>query len=290
MTTPGGRIEVTGLLDLLSMPTQGEVYDLDPGRWPGMPIWAGHPPFQVMTYRSPHGIRVDGDQEWLSPEVNQANIGLVSELMIATNHSGSHVDALGHICSGAGDEWYGGASAAIDLGDFGVRKGDAASIKPFITRGVHVDIPAYLGVSQLDAHHPITLAEFTGALESQGTEIHENDVVIVRTGNMSGWPHSDRLAQSAGAGITNEIAEYCVDRRVRAVGTDTEACEVMPSVVEGNPHPVHETLLVKNAIHILENIYLEDLAEDRIFEFLFFGLPLKIQGATGSMIRPIAIV
>ncbi|SCX05328.1 cyclase family protein [Candidatus Aquiluna sp. UB-MaderosW2red] len=288
MSIVGGRIEVAGLMDLLKLPKQGEVFDLDPGRWPGMPIWAGHPPFQVLTYRSPRGIRVDGDQDWLAPEINSANIGLISEMMIATNHSGSHVDALGHICSGADDEWSGGR-ASEDLGDFGVLKGDAASIVPFITRGVMVDIPAYLGVPQLEAHYPISLEEFLGAAKAQNVEVRENDVVFVRTGMMAGWPDPERLALTAGAGITRPIAEYCASKKVRAVGADTEGCEVMPSIIEGNPHPVHETLLVKNAIHIMENIYLEELASEHVHEFLFIGLPLKIRGATGSMMRPIAI-
>lgn len=74
----------------------------------------------------------------------------------------------------------------MDLGDFGVHTGDAASIELFITRGVLVDIPVHLGVSELDAHHPISLDEFVGALESQGSETRENDVVFVRTGIMSG--------------------------------------------------------------------------------------------------------
>jgi kynurenine formamidase len=286
---PGGKLQLDGVLAALSFPTEGTVYDLDPGRWPGMPIWAGHPPFQVLTYRSPNGIRLQGDQDWLRPEVNAAGIGLVSELMLATNHSGSHVDALGHICSGPGDEFWGG-SAKEDLGDFGLLKGDAASILPFVSRGVLIDIPRQLGVDQLDAHHPISLDEFTAALDVQGTEIRQGDVVTVRTGQMAGWPDPAKLALSAGAGITKPIADYCADRLVRAVGTDTEGCEVMPSILSDNPHPVHERLLVQAAIHVLENLFLEDLARDSRYEFLFLGLPLKIQGATGSMLRPLAIV
>jgi len=285
----GGKLALDGVLGALGIPSEGVVYDLDPGRWPGMPIWAGHPPFQVLTYRSPHGIRVQGDQEWLRPEVNAAQIGLVSEMMIATNHSGSHVDALGHICSGPGDEFWGG-NAADALGDFGLLRGDAASITPFITRGVLVDVPRQLGVDYLGPHYPISIDEFTAALEAQGTEIRKGDVVTVRTGIMSAWPDPEKMARTAGAGITKPIADYCAEREVRAVGTDTEACEVMPSILPDNPHPVHQRLLIKAAIHIMENLYLEDLARDSRYEFLFIGLPLKIQGATGSMIRPLAVV
>jgi kynurenine formamidase len=40
----------------------------------------------------------------------------------------------------------------------------------------------------------------------------------------------------------------------------------------------------------MENLFLEDLARDQVSEFLFVCLPLKIQGATGSPIRPVAVV
>jgi kynurenine formamidase len=52
---------------------------------------------------------------------------------------------------------------------------------------------------------------------------------------------------------------------------------------------VHEELLVKRGIHIIENLYLEDLVRDQVREFVFVCLPLKLQGATGSWVRPIAI-
>jgi kynurenine formamidase len=40
----------------------------------------------------------------------------------------------------------------------------------------------------------------------------------------------------------------------------------------------------------MESLDLEALARDRIYEFLFVALPLKIRGATASMIDPIAVV
>ena len=40
----------------------------------------------------------------------------------------------------------------------------------------------------------------------------------------------------------------------------------------------------------IENIYLEELAARRAYQFLFVALPLKIRGTTASMLRPIAIL
>jgi kynurenine formamidase len=54
--------------------------------------------------------------------------------------------------------------------------------------------------------------------------------------------------------------------------------------------PVHRILLVESAIHIIEVMDLTGLAEASIFEFLFILAPLKLIGATGSPVRPLAVV
>jgi kynurenine formamidase len=54
--------------------------------------------------------------------------------------------------------------------------------------------------------------------------------------------------------------------------------------------PGHLILLVHHGIYIIENLNLEELSRDRRYEFTFIALPLKIQGATGSPVRPIAVV
>jgi len=39
----------------------------------------------------------------------------------------------------------------------------------------------------------------------------------------------------------------------------------------------------------MEMVNLEELARERVYEFLFVTAPLKIVGGTGSPIRPLAI-
>ncbi|MEA2256762.1 MAG: hypothetical protein QOG35_2807, partial [Solirubrobacteraceae bacterium] len=67
------------------------------------------------------------------------------------------------------------------------------------------------------------------------------------------------------------------------------ALEVDPSGRPGDPQPVHRTLIQERGIPILEWIYQEELARDRVSEFLFVCLPLTVKGATGSLVRPLAI-
>ena len=82
---------------------------------------------------------------------------------------------------------------------------------------------------------------------------------------------------------------------VVACGSDTETFEVQPAPAQdrgtpSNPQPVHTLLLIEKGIYIMESLHLEELARDGVCEFLFVALPLKIRGATGSMIDPIAVI
>ena len=48
-------------------------------------------------------------------------------------------------------------------------------------------------------------------------------------------------------------------------------------------------MLVVNGIHLLENLKLDELAAKRIYQFAFVMQPLKLKGATGSTVEPMAI-
>jgi kynurenine formamidase len=48
-------------------------------------------------------------------------------------------------------------------------------------------------------------------------------------------------------------------------------------------------MLTVNGIPLLKNLKLDELAAKRVYEFAFIIEPLKIQGATGSTVAPIAI-
>jgi kynurenine formamidase len=51
----------------------------------------------------------------------------------------------------------------------------------------------------------------------------------------------------------------------------------------------HLHLIARSGIPIIENLNLEGLSQDRCVEFLFVCSPLKLVGATGSPVRPLAI-
>jgi kynurenine formamidase len=117
--------------------------------------------------------------------------------------------------------------------------------------------------------------------------------VLFRTGYMGLWPDAARMAEHRSPGPDLSAAEWLLDRGVVAVGSDTETFEVQPAPDPGtpaNPQPVHTRLLIESGVYILESLDLEQLARDGVYEFLFVALPLKIAGATGSMLDPLAVV
>lgn len=288
---PAGRQEPAEVLDALRMPTRGEVYSLAVPRYTNMPLFGAHPPFQVSMYRTPNGLRGDGVQPW-GPH-NQVNLGYLAETVSGTAHSGAHVDALAHMTIGDDNHWFGGGNTAEHLGDRGPTLGDGSKLPPFIRRGIMLDVPAHRGVTALPAHEPVDADELQAVARAQGVEVRAGDVVLIRSGYMSGWPDPEKLAEHVTAGPDISAARWLLEQGVVAVGSDTETFEVQPAPDLGtpeNPQPVHTLLLIENAIYLFESIYLEELSQAKVYEFLFIALPLKIKGTTGSMLDPVAIV
>jgi kynurenine formamidase len=133
----------------------------------------------------------------------------------------------------------------------------------------------------------VTAADLERAAD--GLEIHRGDVILIRTGTGALWEH--RAAFMAAGGIDASGSRWCAEREPLAVGADNMAWDV-PG--EDDPElgslPGHLLLLVRAGIYILEGLNLEALARDRVREFAFVCLPLKLRGGTGSPVRPIALV
>jgi kynurenine formamidase len=94
------------------------------------------------------------------------------------------------------------------------------------------------------------------------------------------------------AGVSKSANLWVAEQKVRAVGADNMAWDCMTErdpdtnmVLFGHAH-----LLVTHGIHIIENLNLEALASAGHHEFCFIAVPLKFRGATGSPVRPLALV
>jgi kynurenine formamidase len=118
-------------------------------------------------------------------------------------------------------------------------------------------------------------------------EIRAGDVILLRTGWAAYFDDPAKfIAGVHGPGPAISGARWLSGRGIYAAGSDTVAFEKVPDP----SMPVHVHLLVESGIHIIECLNLDDLAAAKAYEFLFVALPLKIRGATGAPIRPVAIV
>ena len=171
----------------------------------------------------------------------------------------------------------------------------------FFTRGMLIDIAALKGVTRLQKGYAITLADYQAALKAQGiTDATQGDVVLLRTGWNSLWKDytkpPDQQAKdhaeftSGEPGASPELCDYLAGRKIAMIGSDTWGLEVMdPS----QPPPeafgyCHMNLIVRRGISNFENLDLDVLSQEKVYEFLFTWSPLKLVGSTGSPGNPIA--
>ena len=237
-------------------------YDLGQPYFTGMPHFPTHPPF-LYSLTKKHGDFVYG----------QGGSSAADAIAMGT-HVGTHIDALCHFsCNG----FVYGEKPLEQSYEHGVSPHSIDTVEPIVRRGVLLDL------GELTAENEITPADLDRA--SSGIAINAGDVVLLRTG----WArrfHDTKAyvneVRSPGPGIDG--AKWLSERGIFAAGSDTIAFEKVPAA----DMPVHVHLLVESGIHIIEVLNLEELARDGVREFLFVAAPLKIQGATGAPVRPLA--
>jgi kynurenine formamidase len=172
---------------------------------------------------------------------------------------------------------------------YGLEKLGIENVGVFFTRGVLLDVAKSRGVERIKVGEVITANDLEASAKAQGVGINEGDAVLIRTGHGQLWM-KDNTAFSAGEpGIGVGAAAWLAQRKIVLVGSDTWATEVVPPEDPERPFPVHLTLLVRAGIYNIENLDLEELAKDKIYEFAFVFAPLRLKGATGSPGNPIAV-
>jgi kynurenine formamidase len=209
------------------------------------------------------------------------------DLITASPHLGTHIDGLAHIsCHG---RMFGGHALPDVYGDFGWRENGMEHSQPIVCRGVLLDVAAAKGLDHLPDRHEVTVADLEATLAAQDTELRPGDAVLVRTGWYAAWYRTDPDTYfRSQPGVGPDAGLWLHDAGMALLGTDTSGTEVIP--MPDLERTTHGVLLVERGVHLIEIMDLEALAAERIFEFLFLALPLRITGATGSWLRPIALV
>jgi len=200
---------------------------------------------------------------------------------------GTQIDGLGHL--GIDHHYYNGVHQSEFFQPDGLTRFATHMIPPIVTRGVLLDIAALQGVERLSAGTAINRAEIEAAAARQKLVLREGDVVLLHTG----W---QKLAESdpdkfkgPRPGLGMGGARYLGELGAVAVGADTSVLEVLPPEDPAAAFPVHQVLLAKHGVYILENIQTAELAADEAHEFMFVLSAPRFEGAVQMVVNPVAI-
>lgn len=292
--SPYGGDDEIGMLNLIDAESRSaimsrtdpsKVFDLSVDHFIGMPGWfgAGDQPYQIWMTHTPQG-EIVANAMGVTPEANKL-VGYSGDAISMYTHCGTHIDTFNHF--GYNGEIFNGFTARDHLGSRAWQKCGPEKYPPIFARGILLDVAALHGVDTLPPSHPIGKADIEGCLKKQGLSIKPGDVVLLRTGQMLLWP--DSAFTSNTPGLNREGAEYLAKHGVIMIGADNLTLEQTPSAHPENFFPVHTYLLAEAGVPILEMAQLEELAMEKVYEFAFFGACIKLRGATGTPMRPVAM-
>lgn len=172
-------------------------------------------------------------------------------------------------------------------------------------RGVLIDLEKHLGRKKLAVGYDTLMR----ILDADKVQIEAGDMVCLHTGfadtllNMHKQPDLQHL-QETGSGLDGEdpqLLNWITDTRLACLVADNPAVELVQSVSLTKPAgmkrprlPLHEHCLFKNGIHLGELWLLTPLAlwlrANQRSRFLLTAPPLRLPGAAGSPVTPIATV
>jgi kynurenine formamidase len=279
--------------------TGARIFDLSSPWDEFSPIASVNPPYNsslVSTHAGTRGQFGDGGQ-----------LSFAAESQVwSGQHGAPSIDAIGHI--GRNGKLFGGVDAAAATADTrGIgRNGVGANLDIdhyptgiLVNRGVMLDVARFVNgdLKPLPPTFEITAKHLSDTAKAHGVDLERGDTVLIRTG----WgkyfrenPSLYRGDNSPGPGVDG--AQFLIRAGARVVGDDTLTFEQRPPVTgtPGTPSfqvfPVHMLLIADHGINIVENYYLEELAEARVYEFVIVVPPLRLRGGTGSAIRSFALV
>jgi len=206
----------------------------------------------------------------------------------------THLDSLAHYFWDG--RMYGGKAASLVTKERGATENAVtAASAGIVTRGVLLDVASLRGVDWLEPGEGVFPEELEAAEARAGVRVGPGDAVLLRTG----YGHKkrvrgpDRVQEVGRAGWHAACLPWLYARDVALIGADT-AQDVHPCGYPSFRSPVHAIGIVAMGLWLLDNCDLEPLAKAcaRLgrFEFMLQVNPLRLTGATGSPVNPIALL
>ncbi len=228
---------------------EAQIVDLSPRIEHGMPKWPTHP--QIIV----------------DPTITHDHDGYYCQTLVMGEHSGAHVDAPAHIIPSMMDHTIDtypanvicGPAIKYDLYKFDAKPGDR-----------------------------ISKAQIESLEQEMGDQAGKDDIVLLNFGYQKYWTLDKgwKFYAMNEPGLDEDAVAMFADRKVKAVGSDTAACDT--PVADGVEMKSfgHQTYWLPNEIFIIEMLMNLDKIPMRSF---FIALPLNIKNGSGSPIRPIVL-
>ena len=238
-----------------------------------------------ITILQPNQIRTTG----LGPTKTTYN----DDIFMGWLGIGPQIDGLGHI--GIDHVYYNGFKAKDFAKADGLTKLGIEKYPPIVARGVVLDMAGYFGVKIVKEGTPYTKEDIIGAARKQGVEIRKGDVVLFNSNWLNlldgkdGTKKDPKRWGSVEPGLGKTGAAYLISKEVVAVGADTWGVETVPFEKGVGVFEIHQMLIPKNGIVMLESMDTRELVKDKGWEFLFVLGPARMRGAVQMIINPIAI-
>ena len=261
------------VLKAASLIRTGRVFELGQVLRPSMPLGARH--FDL--YMKPTGPFAGSNRRGSNEELVVTEMGQV----------GTQFDGFTH--QTIGDSLYNCVDMNAVMTRDGFTRLGVENVGTLMTRGVLIDVAALKGVDMLPDTYEITVDDLEQALHRQGVALEPGDAVLIHTGWGVLWDSDPDRFMATNPGIGVAAAEWLVEHDPMLLGADNQPVEVSPNPDPEVSLPIHQIMLVVHGIHLVERMRLDELAAAGVHEFAFVVQPLKIEGATGSTVVPVAI-
>ena len=282
-------ITPSSILAALALVKEGRTFDLSHVLDQDMPVPGFHGSFFANTQYT-----LENGAEWHHQIFGKMANGYSAQNMrlAISDHSGTHIDQLNHV--GEMQEngeflVYNGLKNKDIIDTFGTKRLGIEHMPPLFCRGVFVDVCGHQGVEMFPPGYAISPEEIDETLAAQGVEVREGDAVLVHTGWGKNW-HDPETMLSGEPGLAMACADWAREKNIVTWGTDQFATDPLPFEKPGMALPMHIEMLTKSGIRLMENIYMEELAREKVYEFLMVAAPLKIRGGTGSPVRLLGLI
>jgi len=263
-------ITAEGIKQAAGLIKTGKAYSLAVPLEAGGPQWPTRPKVWKVT-------------EFRNPPIGRGGAG---DAVMLHSHSGTHMDALCHMWYD--DQLFNGLSAAEHITSAGAGRNAIDKIPYIVGRAVLLDIAGWKRVEHLRLGEAVTASDLDGCATAQQVTVRPGDSVLIRTGWMRVFYKDRALFDSGEPGIDESTLPWLKQHDVVAVGADNHAVEVLKRIPPDDL-PIHRAAIRDLGLYLVEELNLEELAADKAYESFLVIAPLRITGATGSPLNPIAI-